>query len=225
VGSILAAGCADHPQASPSRCQAPAGVSAAPGSVAEMVALVNALPAPVALNCVLESLQRPLHVTAVNSFISLQPSRGRRSPRVFLASGKLITSIAPEGAGRELMEFGEFVDETRTVKAEIHFPVEGPLAEAEAFQRIRDARIAGTSCRFCHANEQPADELKFHGGFVSSAIRPGASTLIDLEWVREQHQTCDARAEPERCAFFRALFDHGEVRAWEFPEVIPTFTR
>jgi hypothetical protein len=190
--------------------------------VAELVALVNALPPPVSLVCVLESLQRPLQVSAVNSIISLQPARGRRSPRVFLASGKLVASIAPEGLGRDLIELGEFVDETRTVKAEIHFPVEGPLDAAEPFRRIRDARIAGTSCRFCHADEEPAADLGFDGGFVSSALRPSLSTLIDLDWVREQHRTCDPRAEPERCAFFRALFDHGEVRAWEFPEVVPT---
>jgi hypothetical protein len=190
-----------------------------------MVALANSLPPPVTLNCLLESLQRPLHVTAVNSLISLQPARGRRSPRVFLASGKLVSSIAPEGVGRDLMEFGEFVDQTRTVKGEMHFPVEALLTESEPFRRIRDARIEGTSCRFCHADEQPAAAFGFEGGFVSAAIRPGFNTLVELEWLRDQHRSCDGRAEPERCAFFRALFDHGEVRSWEFPEELPTLTR
>lgn len=222
----LAAGCGggDDLEAPP-RCQAPAGVSTTPGTVAEMVALVNSLPTPVTLNCVLESLQRPLHLTAVNSIISLQPAKGRRSPRVFLAEGKLVSSVAPEGGGKDLMEFGEFVDETRTVKGELHFPVEGPLSPTDPFKRIRDARIEGTSCRFCHVGEEAATDPRHEGGFISSAIRPGFSTLIELDWVREQHRTCDPAAEPERCAFFQALFGHGEVRNWDFPEVVPTITR
>ena len=226
----VASGCADDkappmsmspPVPAVPGCQPPAGVSGAPTSVGEMVTLVNALPRPLTLVCLLESLQRPLHVSAVLSRISLQPATGTRSPRLFLSSGKLVSSISIEGKGSELMEFGEFVDETRTIKAEIAFPVMGTVEPADPYRRISDAR--GTSCRFCHAFEEPALELvPFAPAYISSALRPSWPSLMELSDVRKEHQECDPSAEPQRCALLRALFEHGEVRSWTFPESVPT---
>src|SRR5687767_916415 len=104
------------------RCRAPAGFSGSPRTIAEAIALVNALPPPVTLACFLQSLDRPLYAYATYSVISLQPAVGARSPRIFLFDGKsggLVMSIVPEGMGSHALEFGQFVDETRTIKGEI----------------------------------------------------------------------------------------------------------
>lgn len=201
-------------------CRPPAGVSGAPANIAETVALVNALPHPVTLTCLLESLDRPLRVDAVNSVISLQPARGRRSPRLFLASGKLILSVVPEGSGSALVEFGEFVDETRTVKGELEFPIEAPIEVVAAYRRLHGPR--SSLCAGCHRGEEAADDLGYPEAFVSAAVRPVPRDRVPLEQVRAEHEACDASAEPQRCAFFRALFDHGPVVQWEFPEDLPT---
>jgi hypothetical protein len=119
------------------RCFPPAGISGTPASIAEAVRLVNALPRPVTVECFLESLDRPLYAVATQSTISLQPAVGSRSPRIFLITSKLIMSIVPDGKGSQLVEFGQFVDERRTLKGEIHFPVVSDVLPAEPFERIK----------------------------------------------------------------------------------------
>ena len=68
-------------------CRAPSSVSNAPQSIAETVTLINALPKPLTLPCFLESLARPLEMSATFSVVSAQPAVGHRSPRVFLFLG------------------------------------------------------------------------------------------------------------------------------------------
>jgi hypothetical protein len=220
-GATLA-GCApaDEGAPPPPRCLPPDGAPRSPASIAEAIDLANALPKPLSLPCFLESLARPLRVSATSAVISLQPARGRRSPRLFLFSGRLVSSIVPEGSGSALMEFGEFIDDTRTVKGEIAFPIEGPLDAGAPFRRIvKDGR---TSCSGCHRAETSAEDLGYPGGFLSGALQPQASTKVELGRVREEHRACNPALEPDRCAFFQALFGHGEVLPGDFAASVPT---
>jgi hypothetical protein len=203
----------------PSPCRPP-GVSRSPTSIPEVVTLVNALPRPLTLTCFLESLDRPLRVSATNGVISLQPARGTRSPRLFLHIGALVASIVPDGPGAPLVEFGEFIDDENTIKGEIAFPMDGPLDPATPYKKILDG--GGTVCRGCHRAEARVETIDVGPAFASAALRPVPSSLVSLERVRQEHETCDPAAEPERCAIYRALFEHGEVIPWQFPASLPT---
>jgi hypothetical protein len=206
------------------RCRPPAGMSGSPRTIDQMVSLINALPQPVTLTCVLEALDRPLRAFATSSVISLQPASGFRSPRIFLVvANDLVVSLVPAGMGSDALEFGQFVEPTRTLKAEIHFPVSPPLSRAAPYDRIRNMNgIRGTSCRFCHPDEVPAADIDYAEAFISGAFRPNWRTLVTVADVRAEREMCDAAAEPGRCAILGALFDHGPVEQHALPDTVPT---
>jgi len=200
-------------------CHAPAGVSGAPRTIAEVVGLANALPRPLSLPCFLESLDRPLEVHAALSTISLQPAPSPRSPRIFIFTGDVIMSVVPEGTGRSLVEMGQLVEPGRSAKAELRFPVTDPITPDQPFAHVNDG--GGTTCRFCHPREEPAPTVS-PSAFVSGAFSPVARARVDIEGLRAERQSCDEATEPERCALLGAIFDHGEVRGRDFPPGVPT---
>jgi hypothetical protein len=206
--------------ASAPRCRPGAGVSSAPGSIAAVVALVNALPHPVSLPCLLESLDRPLLLDAARGSISLQPGVGTRSPRLFLFVGPLIMSVVPEGRGHELLELGEQVGGNLSLKAELAFPIAEALTPAHPFDEVRAE--GGTTCGVCHGGETRAETITFAEAYVSSAFRPRTGSRVSRAALADERQRCDAAAEPARCAILGALFDHGEVEAQAFPTTFPT---
>lgn len=232
ASSLACDGAGPSPAPAPAplaRCRAPAGVPTRPATIAEVLSLVNALPQPLTLPCLLETLDRPLDLSASRSLFSFQPAEGARSPRIFLYTGTearpLVWTLVPEGDGGKLIEFGQFIDETRSLKGEIAFPVDRPLETGAPFTRIRDkgrdGTRMGTTCRGCHAGETNAPE--FHAdAFVSEALRPDDRSLLPLQDLRKEHTICDEAAEPDRCAMLSALFDHGEVREKPFPAHVPT---
>jgi hypothetical protein len=202
-----------------SACRPPAGVSGAPRTISEVVALANALPRPLTLTCFLESLDRPLELHAALSTVSLQPAPSARSPRIFIFTGDVIMSVVPEGKGQSLLELGQLVALDRSAKAELKFPITEPLGADSPFAHVREE--GGTTCRFCHPRETAAPALS-PSAFTSGAFSPLQRARVDLEIVRAERQACDASAEPGRCGLLGALFDHGEVRPRDFPPGIPT---
>lgn len=201
-------------------CAAPAGMSAA-RSISETVVLLNAMPKPVTLPCFLETLPRPLDVHATMSVFSAQPASGRRSPRLFLFVDPLILSVVPDGTGSNLLEFGELRSETRSLKAEIEFPVLGELRSEEPFERVV-FNERGTSCSFCHQQEEPAG-VTGADGFVSQALRPRSEDRVPLTELRAEFVACDAALEPERCALLKSLFAERDVVERDFPATMSTF--
>jgi hypothetical protein len=210
-------------------CPPPPGVSARPRTIAETVALVNALPRPVTVACFLESLERPLYVNATSSFISLQPAVGARSPRLFLMFDGMSLSVVPDGAGSKLIEFGEFVTPERTLKAEIKTPIVAEVQPGDPFRSpiLTEGTNAGmaTSCRTCHAFEERWEPIGFAEAFVSDALRPAPRTEVPLPDVAAQREACPDDDQGERCTILRALFDHGPVLERKFPEALPTIFR
>jgi hypothetical protein len=213
------------------RCLPPDGIPAAPVSIAEVVDLVNRLPPPVTLACFLESLARPLRLQAADSLISLQPSR-TRSPRMFLFSGPLIMTIVPEGKGAHLVELGQLTGPERSLKAEVAFPVTERVNPGDPYTRVLSGTGTGagagtgTTCRFCHRDEIQAEEITHAAAFASGALKPRQRDRVPLGDVLLERQRCGeaADAQDDRCAMFRALFDHGEVLPAEFPATIPTIS-
>jgi hypothetical protein len=206
-----------------SRCVAPDGTRAAPHSVQDVVDLVNALPKPVSLPCLLETLQRPLKVHATRSTISAQPAVGRRSPRIFMFFDGLVLSVVPAGMGSPLLEFGEVRTELRTLKAEMEFPVHDSLPRDAPFKRIlyRDAQ---TTCAFCHAAEVQDDRTDFTPAFVSQALRPALqSDRVSVAELTTELDTCNESEEPERCALLKALYSQGTPVDTNFPDTFQIF--
>ena len=183
---------------------------------------VNELPRPVTLPCFIESLARPLELNATESFVSAQPAVGPRSPRTFLFVDSLVLSIAFAGIGSHLLELGEGrPGGTRSLKAEIAFPVEGELTQAAPFERIRFIQ-AFTTCGGCHDDEQPAPDVSFTEAFESRALRPVPDERVPLESLRAEQESCDAVREPERCALLDAVFS-GAVVERDFAPNLATF--
>jgi hypothetical protein len=220
-------GCGNHaPAQTPdagarARCVAPEGAPTSPQSIADMVALINALPSPVTIPCVLQTLDRPLKMHAAVSLISAQPSVGARSPRIFLFFDGMRVSIVPAGAGAPLLEMGEIEPDQRSLKAEILFPVTAPLDSKMPFERILFTP-AVTRCGFCHPVEEPDPTITFTSAFSSIALRPADTYTVSIDSLANELAICDPTAEPDRCAMLQALFDQGTPVEQPFPSDLPT---
>jgi len=204
----------------PARCEAPPGLGS-PQTIAEALALMNALPPPITVACVIQSLDRPLAITATSSTLSAQPAAGAESPRIFAFSGPLVLSIVPDGAGRDFLEFGEGRGEIDSLKGEIKMPAEQPISADSPFEHLRfNEQI--TICGFCHRNERPAIDQEHPNAFISSILRPVEDRDVALEDLRAEHAACDPALTPERCEILSAVFDHGPVLEQRFPEELGT---
>jgi hypothetical protein len=208
-----AIGCGAPSPASPTTtCAAPAGATGSPSSIAEAVTLANALLATqseLQLPCFVQSLDRPLGTLAVNSVFSLQPAAGPRSPRIFLFSNALVMSVVPAGDGAPLLELAEYTSPTRSIKGEIRFPLDAPLAPSLPFERV--ATPDGTVCGGCHNPEQPADQVTVARAFESEVLRPRSVEIVSLDFITSQTAACDSTKEPERCNMLSSVYGHGQV--------------
>lgn len=193
----------------------------APHDIDAVVRALNAMPKPVDLPCLLQSLPRPLSVHASTSMISLQPAFNRESPRFFIFSDPLILTVVPEGAGLDLLEMSEMKAEGRSIKAELAFPVEAELTRAAPFEHVAFEKTT-TACGFCHGGEVLV-ESSFARVYESQALRPLPSQTVPVEEVARAAANCDATAEPARCALLKAIFAHGEVVQREFPQSFGLF--
>ncbi len=205
------------------RCKPGPGATGSPRSIEEAVALTNTLPFPVTAECLVEALDRPLRIEASNSQLSVQPAAGDGSPRVFLwTDDRLVMTIAVDGEGRDLVEFGEFVTPRRTIKGELKFPLTEPATLAGALSRVRNPDYPNiTSCFVCHDRER--DEPAIPGARSSLALRPKPSTLITVEALQGERAACDAQQEPARCRWLEAIFAHGAVEHRPFDPALRLF--
>ncbi len=203
------------------RCQPPPGFTGSPQTIDEAVALLNALPKPTSVSCFVESLDRPLTVFSTNSAFSAQPALSTRSPRVFIRTGNLWSSIVI-GDPSHLLEFGYLLPGTmRSIKGELKLPLEQPVAPSAPFDRVLYG--GGTACGLCHFHEAPAPLAGISNAFSSVAFKPRPETRVSLEALRLEAQTCSWQAEPERCEMLAAVFDGGAVVEDPFPESMETF--
>lgn len=205
-----------------SGCAALAGP--APATVAEVIALLNTMPKPVTVPCLLEALPHPFSIQAVNSILSAQPAVGKRSPRIFIFFDRLILSVVPAGEGAHLLEFGERRNQTHTLKAELEFPITTELDVASSpYTRLR-FDDQHTTCGFCHAEEDPADDIGHAYARISRGIKPMTSQRVSIAELQAELASCDALQEPERCAMLRALLGPARTALdGEFPAEWKTF--
>lgn len=182
--------------------------------------LVNSLPKPVSVPCVLASLERPLDVTLTQNSISAQPAAGRNNPRIFIMIDKLFISVVPDGIGSKVIELSYLVSSTTSIKAEIPFPVLSDLPPDAPYSHILNANNT-TTCSICHGAETRVETITFAEAYASTAFRPPAGSLVGLDEFKLEDQACNFDLEPERCAIIRAFLGHGEVRSKSFPLSIP----
>lgn len=224
--AVLGAGCAgaSAPDHGPSDAlRACAEASASPHTIADVITHLNALPAPVSAACLVATLPRPLALVATDGTNSAQPATSHDSPRIFLRLDGLVLGVVPDGDGGKLLEFGEWITPTRTLKGELEVPVLGPLADDAAYQHALYSE-ASTSCGLCHVGETPHDTLP--QAFVSDAFRPLPDSIVTLDELRAFHDRCVTDAdESVRCEMFHAIFDFGDVVDGPFDDEVATFTR
>jgi len=226
VASMLAATCAptdddagldDGPQPIwplPRSCPPPPDL-ASPTTIEEVVTLINALPKPTSLPCVLESLERPFGFYASSSTAGAQPATGTRSPRIFLFREELTMSVVPEGTGSNTLELSYAIGERMSIKAELPFPVEQMLDPAAPYDQVDLG--SGTSCGLCHGEETRVMEIDFATAWASDVYQDDTSQSVSLSFVRQNALDCDHEAEPERCGMLDAIFGHGDLVAQDLP--------
>lgn len=196
-------------------CVAPAGLGH-PDGIADVVALANALGegGAVSLACVLESLDRPLEVVAATSPFSAQPTEDPTSPRVFIFSGELVMSIVTGGEAAHTLELGEYVGPGRTLKGELAFPIDAPLADDAVFA---ETLLGGSSrCSTCHDGTQFAGMVGAVATYTSEALAPEPARIVPVGFAAQHARDCDGATDTDRCALLGAVFGHGAVLAGTF---------
>ena len=203
-------------------CVAPHGMGS-PSSIEEFIELTNALSkTTIDVKCVIESLDRPLKLVATQGTLSAQPAGGKRDPRVFIIQDELIISVVPNGPGRTLIELGEYIIPTESLKGELHMPIERPITLDHVFGHLRYNESL-TVCGFCHYNERPSTTINHRNAHISMAFKPLDTEIILLEALETEHELCTQKEQlTYRCEIYKALFDHGQVNQSTFPAELKT---
>lgn len=218
LASTLALSCAepepapDDPSAEPPwplprTCEPPPGLGS-PATIEELVALVDALPRPTTLPCVIESLDRPLSLYASSSEAGAQPALGIDSPRIFVFSGALTMSVTLHG-DHETLEIAQAIGDRRSIKAELSFPIDEPLAPSAPYDAV--ALGGGTSCGLCHGGETQVASITHATAWASDVYQDEPEQAVSVSFLRQHAIACDHEAEPGRCEMLDAIFGHGEV--------------
>jgi hypothetical protein len=194
----------------------------APHTVDDVIARLNALPRPVSIACFVASLPRPLPLVGTTSRFSAQPAGGPDDPRLFLFTPGTLLSVVPDGDGKDLLEVGEIVTTSRTLKAEFKLPLDREVTRDDAYAHL-DFAPTVSSCGLCHAQEEPHPAHRV--ARVSVALKPNARSLVPLERLRAFAAACDVEANRARCLTWQGLFGYGEVVGTVFPSSFADFIR
>jgi hypothetical protein len=195
------------------RCVPAPGTSGSPTTIEQLMELLDGLPRPTTVTCLLQSLDRPLELYLTSSIFSAQPAPAERSPRTFVVLGPLLLSVVAEGEASTLLEVGYQSAPGRSIKAEIAFPLRAAPTPGALLDQVRTGRVS--MCAGCHTNERQVPDDFFDGGedaFESDVIPPLYVFQVDVDVLRAEAAGCDAQLEPDRCGMLSAIFDHGEVR-------------
>lgn len=194
----------------PRTCVPPEGLGA-PSTIEDLVALVNALPKPTSLPCLLESFDRPLSVYATTSVAGAQPAAGPENPRIFLFIGDLTMSVVLEGEASRTLEMSYAIGDRRSIKAEVSFPVHDALPPSAPYDQIEFGN--GTSCGLCHGGETRVDSIAFATAWASDAFQDEPEQALPFSFLRQSAIDCDPEVEGEagRCEMLDAIFGHGDV--------------
>lgn len=197
-------------------CTRPTSLSNDIQTIEDVIRLINALPKPVTVPCLVDVLPRPLFVNATSNPLSGQPAVSASIPRIFLFLGSSLTAnIVAGGSGSSIIEFGQRVDLNHSLKGEIHFPVSENLPINAAYTTILSQGKNGTTCLICHGQEQNVSTVGPEA-YSSLVNRPNPSYDVSLENLQDLNAGCKTEKK-EECAIIQAIFFQGSVNAREFP--------
>lgn len=205
----------DDPKASDS-CTDVTDTLGSPKTIEETVTLINALPRPLSLGCFLNSLKAPLGVMAVNSTGSAQPAVDNANPRIFIVLNKLVLSVATAGAGRSLLEFGEFISGNESFKGELNFPVEGTVTVDQIISQMAQTSSSST-CVTCHGAERKVQQGNLGAMWASNIVRPNNSQRVVYPYLRAQASACNSELTAHRCDILKAIYIKGQAEDVDFP--------
>ncbi len=202
-------------------CEAPTEASNLRSSIESVINLINALPRPVTIPCVIDVLPRPLKVNATSSALSVQPAEGLQNPRIFIELNSVILTFALTGEGSTTIEFSHILSDTMSIKGEIAFPVKDTLPITAAYDEIKRTTGTGTRCSGCHFSEAAAGGTFPDVAFVSKALRPFDKNDVSIDILQQLKDHC-GNTRSERCDMLDALFRGGVPRRYSFPSAMPT---
>ena len=181
----------------------------------DLVNLINSLPKPLTVECLLSNYDAPLDLHATDSQFSAQPAEGPGSPRVFIFKNNFILSVVPTNNAQPIMEFSLVTGPNQSVKGELEFPIVSNIDPEDPFLRIKSTfnNVVGTNCRFCHGLETPYGA----NGFYSSIIAPDPLKKVSGSLMTQELKNCDPKTEPQRCRILKVLYDRGfNDKIWPF---------
>lgn len=191
-------------------CKAPDGVNNDPRTIADVVALINALPKPVSVACLIDSLKGPFKVNATASEFSAQPAFGVEAPRIFLFYSPLLISVVPAGEGAKVVEVSDRTGPEESVKGEIPFPVTENIASDLPYLHIKYDQGDGTVCGTCHFSEVIAPSPYPPSAYVSRYLLPAAAYDVTAKEIEESAKRCAKTKLPE-CQILEALTSKGKL--------------
>ncbi len=204
-------------------CKVPDGHDTTLNTISDVVNLINVLPLPVTIPCLLEVIERPIKMNATSSILSVQPAVGDNNPRFFLfLTSDLMLSIVPDGEGSKTIEFSYLVGSGKTVKGELGFPVEARLAVDAPYSRILAPSGVASNCSGCHANEERAGEGFPENAYQSDGIRPFDHQVIADYNLKIIADGC-AEVDSPRCEIINSLYRGAEPEVVPFPSIFPTW--
>ncbi|RYZ64173.1 MAG: hypothetical protein EOP09_16365 [Proteobacteria bacterium] len=191
-------------------CKAPDGINTEPRSMPDMIKLINALPKPVTVACVVDALKGPFRVNATSSAFSAQPAYSEDAPRIFLFYEPLYISIVPTGMGGDMIEFSIQTGPEESVKGELAFPVKDTITEDAAYEHIKFETANATVCGSCHSGERPAGDGFPANAFISSFLRTMDVYDVSAKQIEKSAKRCQTEVLPE-CKVLEALTSKGAL--------------
>lgn len=187
-----------------------------PQSIADAVALINALPRPLTIDCFLNSLKAPLKVFAINNKASAQPAADQQSPRIFILKDRFVFSVVPAGTARNLLEFSELNTANESFKGELEFPIEGTVTIDQILSRISQTTNTST-CVNCHSQERIIPYKSLGSLFASQVVSPNESQRVSYPYLRAQATACSPDINKFRCDMLNAIYTKGQATDAPFP--------
>lgn len=200
-------------------CKASKGVNNDPRTIDELMLLINSLPKPTSVACMMDALKGPFKVNATSNNFSGQPAYSSDLPRIFMLFGtQLFVAVVPRGEGGKVVEVSYRLENGTSVKGEIHFPVTEVLAADAPYTSIITSGQSGTICGGCHFPEVWAGVGFPSSAFTSSFVLPIPEMNVTISKINKRAKTC-ATEVAEECPVLEALFYQGMPTAFQFEDL------